>query len=266
MTNQEILLKDNNIDIHPNVKTVGVVYIKDFNYLIKAEGQRVTVDNKDLTRSINNYGMCTTPIVIKDNNKYIVIDGWHRIAVCKKINTPLLCVIIESEYPIQDIMVSLNTTMFNWKPKDFLHFGITFHKNPDYILLDKIYKETGLSLVALYEIFSFNVINFEKRKASFEKGIWKMTTKELALKTIEHANILKQSLPREFAFADNANFLRGFAICVNKKAFNFDHLLGQALRYKGSIHNGDVPNEHARMVNDIYNINTHEDKQAYLAC
>ena len=153
MMNKEILLKDNSIKIHPNIRTVGVVYIEDFNYLIKANGQRATIDNKDLTRSINDYGMCTTPTVIKDGNKYIVIDGWHRVEVCKKISTPLLCVIIETKYPLQDIMVALNTTMFNWKPKDFLNFGIKFHKNEDYILLEKVWKETELSLVALYEIF-----------------------------------------------------------------------------------------------------------------
>jgi hypothetical protein len=264
-TNKETLLKNNGIELHPNVKTVGTVYIEDFNYLVKAEGQRVTVENKDLTRSINNYGMCTTPTVVKDGNKYMVIDGWHRVEVCRKINTPLLCVIIESEHPVQDIMVALNTTMFNWKPKDFLHFGITFHNNPDYILLDKVWRETGLSLVALYEIFSFDVVNFDKRKASFERGVWEMTTKDLGLKTIEHAGVLKQCLPREFGFADNANFLRGFAICVQKKAFNFDHLLAQSTRYKARVHNGDVPSEHARMINEIYNLNTHEDKQAYLA-
>ena len=92
-----------------------------------------------------------------------------------------------------------------------------------------------------------------------------MTTKELAFKTLEHAEILKQSLPREFAFADNANFLRGFAICVQKKAFDFNHLLAQVDRYKARIHNGDVPTEHARMINEIYNLNTHEKSQVYLA-
>ena len=265
MTNKETLLKDNNITLHPNVKTIGTVYIEDFNYLVKGEGQRVTTENKDLTQSINNYGMCTTPTVIKNKNKYIVIDGWHRVEVCKKINTPLLCVIIETDHSIQDIMIALNTTMFNWKPKDFLHFGISFHNNPDYILLDKILKETEMSLVALYEILSFDIINHAKRKASFERGNWKMTTKELGLKTIEYANVLKNYLPKEFGFSDNANFLRGFAICVNKRAFDFDHLLAQATRYKAKIHNGDVPTEHARMINEIYNLNTHENKQAYLA-
>jgi len=264
-TNKETLLRDNGIELHPNVKTVGTVYIEDHSALVKPKGQRVTVDNPDLSRSINNYGMCTAPSVAKDGNKYIVIDGWTRVEHCMKTNTPLLCVIIESEHPIEDIMVALNTTMFNWKPKDFLHFGISFHNNPDYILLDKIWRETELSLVALYEIFSFDVVNFNKRKTSFERGIWEMTTKNLGLKTIEYANVLKYNFPREFKFADNANFLRGFAICVKKRAFDFDHLLAQSNRYKARVHNGDVPTEHARMINEIYNLNTHEDKQAYLA-
>ena len=263
--NKETLLRDNGIDIHPNVKTVGVVYIVDYSYLIKPIGQRITVDNPDLRKSINNYGMCTTPTVVKVGDKYEVIDGWTRVEACKKINTPLLCVIIETEHPKEDIMVALNTTMFNWKPKDFLHFGITFHNNPDYILLDKIYRESGLSLVALYEIFSFDIVNSGKRKSSFERGVWKMTTQDIGMKTIEYASILKQLAPREFSFSENANFLRGFAICVKKKSFNFEHLISQVKRYKTMIHDGDKPNQHARMINEIYNLNTHEDKQTYLA-
>ena len=264
MKNKKTLLKDNNIKIHPNVKTVGTVYIEDHSCLIKPKGQRDTVDNPDLSRSIINYGMCTTPTVVEDGNKYIVIDGWHRATHCIKNNTPLLCVIIETEHPIEDIMVALNTTMFNWKPKDFLNFGISFHNNPDYILLDKIYRETGLSLVALYEIFSFNKA-FNKRKNLFERGLWKMTTQELGMKTIEYATILKQVAPREFLFSENANFLRGFAVCVKKKSFDFEHLLSQVKRYKTMIHDGDKPRQHAKMINEIYNLNTHEDKQAYLA-
>ena len=264
-TNKETLLKDNGIQLHPNVKTIGTVYIEDYSCLVKAKGQRVTVNNPDLSMSINNYGMCTTPTVVKKGNEYIVIDGWTRVEACKKINTPLLCVIIETEHPVEDVMVALNTTMFNWKPKDFLHFGISFHNNPDYILLDKIYKETGLSLVALYEIFSFDIVNGAKRKFSFERGVWKMTTQELGMKTIEYATILKQVAPREFSFSENANFLRGFAVCVKKKAFDFEHLLSQVKRFKTMIHDGDKPNQHARMINEIYNLNTHEDKQTYLA-
>ena len=55
--NTEIMYKDMNIDIHPNVKTVGTVYIEDLSYLVKADGQRVTTENKDLTRSVNDLSL-----------------------------------------------------------------------------------------------------------------------------------------------------------------------------------------------------------------
>ena len=76
MKNKKTLLRDNNIKIHPNVKTVGTVYIEDHSCLIKPKGQRVTVDNPDLSKSIINYGMCTAPTVVEDGNKYIVKSGW----------------------------------------------------------------------------------------------------------------------------------------------------------------------------------------------
>ena len=264
--NKEIDSKKKQVNkkVDSKTKVVKLIHVTDYDSLIKPKGQREVHDNIELVSSINEYGMCSAITVVQEEDKYIVIDGWTRKIACEKINKSIPCLVIEPECSIQDLMIALNTTMDNWRPKDFLHFGITFCNNPDYIFLDKIYKESGLSLIALYEIFSLDMIN-QKRKKSFEKGTWTITTQNVGMKTIEYANILKETLPREFKFANNANFLRGFAICVQKNAFDFDHLLAKVTKHKARIHNGDVPSEHANMINEIYNFNTHEDQQAYLA-
>ena len=256
----EIMKKEKNAKI----KVIRLMYVDNYDVLVKAEGQRNQGDNKELIDSIHEFGMCSAITVVQEEDKYIVVDGWHRKKACEKAKLPIPCIVVETQASIQDLMIALNTTMWNWKPKDFLNFGITFCNNPDYVFLDKIYQESELSLVALYEIFSFDMKSHERKK-SFERGTWEITTHNVGMKTIEYANILKQALPREFKFANNANFLRGFAICVKKKAFDFDHLLAKVSKYKSMVHDGDKPSQHAQMINEIYNLNTHEDKQAYLA-
>ena len=260
--NKEILLKNNGIRIHPKVKTVGMLYVIDYSQLINAEGQRQLTARGilSLSDSISALGICTMPVVIKYNDKYVVVDGWHRVTVAKKHNSDILCTLVEPDCTIQELMVTLNTTMINWKPKDFLNFGIVYYKNKDYIALNEIWEETGISLIALYEVYSATGTGKE-RKRQFEQGIWRMTTKELGNRTIKYALALKKHIP----FSTNANFLRGFATCVNKQGFNFQTLLEQVERYPSQVHPGDMPSQHAEMINKVYNHRALEEDQVYLA-
>ena len=83
--NKEILWSNTDVKMHPQIKVVGQVYIGDFNKLENAEGQRsLTAQGlKGIGDSFNDYGICSCPIVVKRKNKYIVIDGWHRVYVAK---------------------------------------------------------------------------------------------------------------------------------------------------------------------------------------
>ena len=113
MKNTEMLWKGNlyrNITIHPKVKIKGQVHVRDYSKLVNAEGQRSLTAQGifNLTDSIDSVGLCTCPVVVKKNNKYIVVDGWHRVTVAKKHNTDIICDIVEPECTIQELMEILN--------------------------------------------------------------------------------------------------------------------------------------------------------------
>ena len=262
MKNKEMLWSSGDCSIHPKVKVRGQVLISDYSVIVNATGQRSLTPQGivQLTDSVSEVGLCTCPVVVKKNNKYIVVDGWHRITVAKRHSTSIICDIVEPDCTIQELMVILNTTMINWKPKDFLNFGITYHKNEDYVLLSEIWEETGISLIALYLMYA-NDKEGAETKRRFERGIWAISTKSLGDRVIRYAQDLNKYMP----FSCNANFLRGFIKCVNKEGFDFEQLLRQVKKYPHHIHDGDKPNQHAEMINKLYNYRALEEDQVYLA-
>jgi len=262
MKNKEMLWSGDGVQIHPNIRIVGQVYISNYKYLENAEGNRPfnAVGLKQLTDSYNEYGICSTPIVVKVKNKYVVVDGWHRIHVAKRLKTDIICTLVEPNCTINELMVILNTTQVNWQPEAYLNNGIVYHKNLDYIFLREMYEDTRISLIALYLIFSYDQVNATETKRRFERGEWVATTKNLGNKVIRYAEEINKYVP----FSLNANFIRGFVKCVSSKEFKQEHLVTQLKRFPNHIHDGDKPNQHAEMINKIYNHKALVEEKAYL--
>ena len=256
MKNKELLWKNNGIKIHEKIKVVGQVYISDYKNVINAEGNRQFTGNlKALNDSYNAYGICSAPIVVKDKKQYIVVDGWHRVHVAKKQNTDIICTIVEPECTINALMIILNTTQVNWSPDAYLNNGVVYHKNKDYIFLREVYEDTGISLVALYPIYSYD-INTTEAKRRFENGEWRASTKTLGNTVIRYAEEINKYVP----FSMHANFIKGFVKCVSNdskdavnKKFDLQHLITQLKRFPNHIHDGDKYTQHADMINNIYN-------------
>jgi hypothetical protein len=262
MKNKEMLWKNNGVKIHDKINVVGQVYISDYSKLINAEGQRdLKVKGvKDLSESIDSFGICSCPIVVKRNLKYIVVDGWHRIFVAKKNNLDIICTIVEPVTSINDLMITLNTTQINWSVEAYLNNGIVYHKNQDYIALRQIWEDIGLNLGVLYEIFS-NDMTKSKAKSLFEKGEWAMTTKQLGNKTIKYAEEINQYI----SFSKKTNFVRAFVHCVSKKGFKIQQLISQCKKYPHKIYDsGDIISGHKDMINKLYNNCCLEEEQVYL--
>ena len=128
--NQEMLWKHTGVKLHPKINIIGQAYIADYSYVKNAEGNRpFTTGLKHLSDSINSYGVCSTPLAVKENKKYIIVDGWHRKHVLdKKLNIPMIITLVEPTCTINELMVILNTTQINWSMEAYLNNGITYHK------------------------------------------------------------------------------------------------------------------------------------------
>ena len=262
MKNKEMLWNDSNVKIHEKIHVIGQVYISDYNHVKNAEGQRSLEAKgvKQLSDSISTHGICSCPLVVKNKNKYIVVDGWHRISVAKKNNMPVICTLVKPNCTINELMIILNTTQLNWNIEAFLNNGIVYHKSKDYVELRQIWEDTAINLGALREIYC-NDTSPSRVKELFDTGEWVMTTKPLANKTIRYIGDINPYIP----FSYKTNFIRAFIKCVNKKGFKIEQLISQCKKFPNHIHDfGDSPIKHMEMINKLYNHCALEEEQVYL--
>ncbi len=254
------------------VKTIGHVIVNDYSKLLPARGQRSfkikSINN--LSNSVDNIGLISRPdVCIKSKRKgtFTVLDGNHRIKVAKAKGISIVCNIVKLDDNVtdNDLMIQMNAseTRQNWRPEDYLNNGVVYHKSDDYIKLSCIYEETGIALAALIEIFAYDQQQ-TKRKNDFQLGEWRMSTKDLGNRVLIYSKELLDTgyLP----FAQNANFLRGFVKCVSRKRYCQKHMLNQvtACGKTNLIHDGDKPNQHADMLNKVYNHKCLEEDQVYI--
>jgi len=262
MKNIEMLWKDNGVKIHDNVKIAGQVYITDYTALKSADGQRSLEARgvKQINDSYEQFGICSAPIVVKKKNKYIVVDGQNRIEVAKRRKWSIICSLVECNCSINELMIILNTTQNNWKLSNYLNNGIVYHQNPDYILLSELWNDTGIPLCSLYELFSYGE-TARIRKNLFEKGTWKVTTRDFALKVIDYV----EKINKYITFSYKTNFIRAFAKCVEHDGFDINHFITQLKRFPNHIHDsGDKVTGHRAVIHKIYNNCTLSENQITL--
>ncbi len=262
MKNKEMLWKNNGVKMQREIKVIGQVFVTDYSQTESAEGQRPLVAKgvKQISDSYDQFGICSCPVVIKRNNKYIVIDGQNRIEVAKRNGWGIPCTLIESDCSINDLMMIMNSTGFNWGLQNYLNNGIVYAKNPDYILLSELWEDTGIPLCSLIELFSHKEIS-RKRKSLFERGAWKITTGDFALKVINYV----EKINKYMTFSYKTNFIRGFAKCVEHDDFDINHFITQLKRFPNHIHDsGDKVTGHRAVVHKIYNNCTLSENQITL--
>ena len=265
LRSKEILISNNIDNIYYDIKVIGFVYVEDYNELGRVKGNR-NIDPKNIANikeSYKEHGVFSCPIVCKQDNKYMVIDGQTRVEVSTQLGLPILCLLVEVP-DVNKVMIAANANHRNWRPEDYLNHGIEYHKNKDYSYLKSVHDKTGISIIALYEIYSYGN-SLKINKELFELGEWKITNKQLGDNIVEYVEEFSIELGPFMKFAKNANFIRGFLICASKSAYDQEHMLNQLKKYKTSIHDGDKPRQHANMLNIIYNKNCEENVQVYIA-
>jgi len=264
MANKEMLWKDHGIKIHPQMKVIGMLYVTDYSRLELAPGQRPLTANglKSVGDSIYNHGILTSGIAVRNPEKrgyYFIPDGQTRTHGAKKNGIDMVFTLVEPDCSINELMIILNTTQYNWRAEAYLNNGIVVHNNDDMRYLETIYEDTGLSLTALYEIYAHD-ISTSKAKDSFEKGTWRHSTKSLGNRVLKYADQLNKYMP----FSRKARFIQGFVVCVNKAGYSQQHMISQAKRFPAHIHAVDSPPEYRKMLNHLYNHCSVEEDQLYI--
>ena len=262
MKNKNKIIKFDKSDIGINDNVCGMVKINDYSALENAEGNRNFSASglKDIRDSVSSLGLISCPIAVQKGNKFIIVDGWHRVYVAMESNSTITLILIDPPCDVNDIMIALNTTQHNWKPVDYLNNGIVYHGNRDYITVREVCEDYGLAVNAVYNLYSCDR-SFASNKVLFEKGNWSISTKSLGNKTIKYAD----ELSKYMSFSMSSNFLHGFVKCVAKKDYNQKQMIEQCKRFPNKIHGCHNPSEFREMINKLYNHCVIDEEQVYLA-
>lgn len=166
------------------------------------------------------------PILV--NEKMEVIDGQHRLEVCKDLNHPVFYIVKKGELPATSVR-DLNVNKKNWNNEAYFNFYV---QNDDEVYKEfaTFYKESGLTLMSAVTLFSNGKTSTQQfRRGALEKDDknWEIVMK--ALNSTRFAN-------------DNFNIylIKALIRVINsrKRAFNEKkfHTLVERLEYSVGMH------------------------------
>lgn len=114
---------------------------------------------------------------IKVNEKFEVIDGQHRLAICKELGLPVYFHFTPG-YGASE-MKRLNTSGVKWNKQNFLESYVE-NGDDDYIEFESIIKKYDMSIGSLLKIIAYLNGGFPKQIADqFEDGLFELGDKEL---------------------------------------------------------------------------------------
>ena len=127
-----------------STKNYGIFKIMPSNRRIKS--------TKALAKSMNEINLlCVRPIIV-DEDMYI-IDGQHRLEVCKENNLIVYYVILPREKcDAKKAMMELNVNQHGWRVPDYVHHWAKEGKKA-YVELENFTKKNGISPSYVYVIF-----------------------------------------------------------------------------------------------------------------
>lgn len=258
MKNEIVKLKTTCEDNH----VTGVMVINDYSKIITPEWNRNYVPSGliQLRKSMAKSGVLTPIILVKVGDKWMVVDGNHRLRVAMERGISVTACIVDVDgtgMTENELMIWLNITPRTWKPADYLNNGVVYHQSEDYIELNELWEDTEFKIPALYALYSYNN-SITDNKNAFEKGDWKITTREFGNNVVNHAQELMELMP----FYHKTNFIKALAKCMEKKDYSTEHMLKYAKKNKGKIYDsGDVLRGHLGMLHKVYNHLAPQDTQ-----
>lgn len=190
------------------------------------------------------------------NEKFEIIDGHHRIDVCKELKLPVYYVICNG-YSLKEVQI-LNANTKNWGNNDFLDSFCELGY-PQYITMRNFMRRhksysIGVSMSLLSLASNQGVINVIDKKQNLKKNIFKLG--EFKCKDIEKSHEIAQQLTR-LAMVTNLFNRRSFVIAYMKvylnKNFNYNTFFDKMNRYQSQIIPCINMEQYLLMFEKIYN-------------
>jgi len=191
---------------------------KDYSVFKRIKQNRTKNEShvKKLMRSFKEE-MLITPITV--NSSFEVIDGQHRLEVCKRLNLPVYYFVAHNYGESQ--MQRLNSNSKNWSAKDFV-YSMCQKQNQDYIYLREFMREFNVSASTAVSLLSGGMGSAGSDTLSvFKEGRFKVTHRDWA-------NRIGDLINGCFKYSDKArtrSFISAICHCAKNPKFKDSEFL-----------------------------------------
>lgn len=194
------------------------------------------------------------PIIINDD--YEVIDGQHRLEICKE-NNKSVYFIISKDADIETVY-EINDYKHEWKIKDFV-LSYKQRGNEVYLWVDEFSKSLNLphSMALIFttktgQVYSDKIIR--SGELEFNISIARENFKENTEKYKDVKRVLENKIN---VGKLKKNFFSALIVLFNEEGYNHEHFIKQLEKYYSRINNNEQTKRYyLSVMEDIYNYNS----------
>lgn len=210
---------------------VKVFVTDDYKRFASIDGNR-PLNKKKIDRIIKeiesgNDFLDANPIVVREQGQRLpVIDGQHRLEICRRLKRPVNYIIHQQETNLHKI-AKLNSNVEKWNDQNFINCYIK-DKKADYSKLQKFLTDykvaVGVAIVLIYNGTMAGDKEGNKSKDAlrneFETGVWtarKLREAKLIMETCKSFS--------EYKGWNSRAFVQAVCVLLEKKLCDFDRLV-----------------------------------------
>ena len=200
----------------------------------KSDINRSVTRHAALVKSMRAHGFLNYPILVQRSevnpNRFIVLDGQHRLAIASDEGLPVKYVIHEGNGVS---IAELNNAQKRWSSNDYLSSWCSQGK-PEYAKLKAFIEKYGITIGAAVTLFTSFASGDggNLSRSGFRDGKIKLRNVDNAIRVGEFVLAASKSI----TFARNQCFVLSVARCFLVKEFNPSRLLLALERSASSIH------------------------------
>jgi len=238
-------------------------FTKNYDMFELKEDNRDVKDNRhirDLMGSMERNGFLKSgAISVKNNgNKYVVLDGQHRLEAAKRLGIAVWYT-VDDEIPetaLPDLQIAKK-----WLPKDYLKHWLV-KGNKSYNKIDEIHKHyTKVSITTIVHLLE-NGQSINGSRARFETGAVRITHLDKTLKTLQYAEELYKLYKHEWLFG--RTFLDSFQQIIQIEGYDQKILLQRLKHRSEEFRQMLSPEGYYKMIGGIYNYGAKTNKLPFI--
>lgn len=224
---------------------IAVKETKNYSMFKSINGNRSKNDLhlSRLKKSMEEHQLIS-PIIV--NEKYEVIDGQHRLAVCTELKLPVYYIIIKG-YGLDEVH-RLNQNTSNWSHKAFIDGYASMGLDP-YVKIQEFMEDTNLGVgAALYLLAGYTG---QSQTDKLKRG-------EIKDINTKRANDIYEWITKVESAVPNINVRRRgmistFIHLYNNTSFDIDHFVGKLALRQGFWYDCSNAQQYLSLVEEIYN-------------